>query len=77
MPTALMAPPTAGGVAGRGLATVKVAGFAAVGRMRQVSAPKPGNDQWRTPVRPLTRSPPRKKSVPWVPTEKPPLARGW
>ena len=39
MPTALMAPPTAGGVAGRGLATVKVAGFAAVGRMRQASVP--------------------------------------
>ncbi len=78
MLAALMAPPTAGGVAGRGLATVKVAGVAAVGRMRQASVPVwPANDQCRTPVRPLTRSPPRKKSVPWVPTEKPPLARGW
>ena len=39
MPTARMAPPTAGGVAGRGLATVKAAGFAAVGRIRQASVP--------------------------------------
>ena len=77
MPATLTAPPTAGGVAGRGLATVNPTGCAAVGRMRQVSAPKPGKSQWRTPVKPLTRSPPRKKSTPWVPTEKPPLARGW
>jgi len=39
-----MAPPTTGGVAGRELATVNVAGVAAVGRMRQVSAPVPGKD---------------------------------
>ena len=39
MLTALIAPPTAGGVAGRGLATVNVAGVAAVGRMRQASVP--------------------------------------
>src|SRR6185436_10856461 len=77
MLTALIAPPTAGGVAGLGLATVNVAGVALVGRIRQVSAPKPGKDQCRTPVRPFTRSPPRKKSIPWVPTERPPLARGW
>ena len=78
MPTALMAPPSAGGVAGRGLATVNVAGLVAVGRTRQASVPeRPANDQCSTPVKPLTRSPPRKKSVPCVPTEKPPLARGW
>ena len=77
MPTARMAPPTAGGVAGRGLATVKATGFAAVGRIRQASVPvTPANDQSRTPVSPLTRSPPRKKSTPCVPTEKPPLATG-
>ena len=77
MPTARIAPPTAGGVAGRGFATVKVAGFAAAGRIRQASVPvTPANDQSRTPVRPFTRSPPRKKSVPCVPTRKPPLARG-
>ena len=42
MPTALIAPPTAGGVAGRAFSTGNVAGSAAVGRMRQASVPLPG-----------------------------------
>ena len=75
--TDLMGPFTAGGVSGRGLATVKLGGVAWVGRIRQASwLPVPAEDQSRTPVRPLTWSPARKKSVPWVPTENPPLACG-
>ena len=44
-------------------------------RTRHASVPEtPAVDQSSTPVRLETTSPLRKRSVPWVPTENPPLA---
>ena len=77
MPTALIAPPTAGGVAGRGLATVNVVGFAAVGRMRQVSGPKPGNDQCEDAGQAVDEvAAAEEVGALRADAEKPPLARG-